>query len=309
MGSFDRFRRGSGDDWPPSRDDDDFVYDTGETDPVTRSETERARREPTSSEAAAADSKLPPLWQARRARKQLERDEVRRFTRRARTRRRVLWGVTGLTAFVVVFVAIGVFSPLFSVREVAVIGVERADKAAIESSLKQLEGRPLAQVTDADVGALLDQFVLVQSYSVRTEPPSRLIVEVVERVPVGAITGDDGIVMVDAVGTTLWRADKLPGDIPVIQVSSVDAPGFAAAAQASLALNGELRKQVAEISANTLDSITLTLRDGTLVVWGSAEDSDHKARVLEALVVASGGQLAYFDVSSPDNPVSREAQP
>lgn len=308
MGRFDRFRRGSGDDWPPRRDDDEFASVYGETDAVNASETSREERD----SAARTDTdpaEVPPLWQARRARKKLERDEVRRFTRRARTRRNVLWSVAGLVAFVIAFVAIGVFTPLFSVREVAVTGIERADKGAIESTLKQLEGRPLAQVTDADVGALLDKFVLVQSYSVRTEPPSTLIVDVVERVPVGAIESDDGVIMVDAVGTKLWQADKVPEDIPVIQVSSVDAPGFPAAAQASLALDREFRKQVAEISAHTLDSITLTLRDGTLVVWGSADDSDRKAQVLEALVAATGGEPAYFDVSSPDNPVSRDVQP
>lgn len=308
MGVFDRFRRGSGDDWPPRRDDDDYGYGAEEPGAPTAANTDRGRSGPDSGKHTT-DSALPSLRQARRARKQLERDEVRRFTRRARTRRKVLWSITGLTAFVVAFVAIGVFTPLFSVREVAVTGVERADKDAIESTLKQLEGQPLAQVTDADVGALLDQFVLVQSYSVRTEPPSTLVVDVVERVPVGAIAGDDGAVIVDAVGTELWRADQLPGDIPAIRVTSVDAPGFQVAAQASIALDHEFRKQVAEISANTLDSVTLTLRDGTLVVWGSADDSDRKAQVLEALVAASGGQSAYFDVSSPENPVTRSTQP
>lgn len=308
MGIFDRFRSGSGEDWPPRRDDDDYGYGTDEREAPTAASAERDRIE-FDSNKRTTDSPLPSLRQARRARKQLERDEVRRFTRRARNRRNVLWGIAGLTAFVIAFVAIGVFTPLFSVREVAVTGVERADRDAIEASLKQLEGQPLAQVTDADVGALLDQFVLVQSYSVRTEPPSTLVVDVVERVPVGAIAGDDGAVMVDAVGTELWRADQLPEDIPVLRVSSVDAPGFQAAAKASIALDHEFRKKVAEISANTLDSVTLTLRDGTLVVWGSAEESDRKAQVLEALVAASGGQPAYFDVSSPDNPVSRDTQP
>ena len=259
--------------------------------------------------ATDGDTEGVSLRAARRARRRHERSEVRRFTKRSRTRRNIIITVAAIALFVVAFVAVGIFTPLLSVRQVAVTGVQRADEEAIVESLNQLQGRPLAQVTDSDVAALLQPYVLVQSYSVRTEPPSKLIVDIVERVPVGAVESQGSVVIVDAIGTELWRTDALPKDIPQIKSGGIGTPGFTAATAASLALHDSFRARVQTVTARSLDSVELTLRDGTRVVWGSAENSERKAQVLEALVAATDGTPRYYDVSSPDNPVTRDQQP
>ena len=60
-----------------------------------------------------------------------------------------------------------------------------------------------------------------------------------------------------------------------------------------------LRPQVTEVSAATLPDIRLTLVDGRQVLWGSVEESEHKAAILGPLL-GQPGQV--FDVSSPDLP-------
>ncbi len=53
----------------------------------------------------------------------------------------------------------------------------------------------------------------------------------------------------------------------------------------------------------TVDQITLVLRDGRQVLWGSAEESDAKARVLVALLKEPA---ASYDVSVPGQPTTSQ---
>ncbi len=66
-----------------------------------------------------------------------------------------------------------------------------------------------------------------------------------------------------------------------------------------------LRVQVEAIGATTRDNVTLTLVGSSQrVEWGSAADSEHKARVLGALLAIHGGSGAgSYDVSAPGTAV------
>ena len=68
----------------------------------------------------------------------------------------------------------------------------------------------------------------------------------------------------------------------------------------------ELADQVVAASAESEDTVRLTLADGALVEWGSADQSALKARVLLALRAspASAG-ASVFDVSAPTLPITR----
>ena len=248
---------------------------------------------------------IPSAWRARLRRRSHEREEVRRFTRRRRARRGALLVIAGIVAFVAAFVALAVWSPASAVREIRITGLERLAEAEIAADLAPLEGRPLSSIGEPDVGALLAERVLVQSYSVQLVPPSTLVVGIVERVPVGVVRADGGWGVRDAVAVELWQAAEPPADLPELATGGVDGRGFPAAAAVSLALDEEFRARVGVIRAASTDDVVLELRDGTTVVWGSADDSDRKAQVLEALVQATGGEANYYDVSSPDTPISR----
>ncbi|MDJ1370400.1 FtsQ-type POTRA domain-containing protein [Gulosibacter molinativorax] len=247
------------------------------------------------------------VWRAALARRRLERREVRRFTR---SRRRTLtaWLIgAGTVLFLAAFVAVGMLSPIMSVRQIRVEGTQNLDAAEVESALAGLEGTPLAQLESEDVGALLEGFVLVQSYSIQRLPPSELVVNVVERVPVGVVLTDDETAVVDAAGVTLWHDANAVDSLPIIEVSGgTDTAGFSGAAMVSLALPAELRAEVESISANSTEDVNLTLRDGTEVLWGSVEESPRKAEVFAALRAATeGSSVSLYDVSSPNHPVTR----
>ena len=84
------------------------------------------------------------------------------------------------------------------------------------------------------------------------------------------------------------------------------------------AMPAELLAQVKEASATSTSSITFTLRDSTTVQWGTAQESELKAKVLLSLRQAvaqraqedasSGAQaqkVTVYDVSAPRVPVTR----
>ncbi|CAB4936987.1 unannotated protein [freshwater metagenome] len=67
--------------------------------------------------------------------------------------------------------------------------------------------------------------------------------------------------------------------------------------------------QVTEVVATGADDVTLTLTDGTSVLWGSAADAARKGQVLAAVLdqLAAGtlDPATQIDVSSPEEVVLR----
>ncbi|BDZ50442.1 hypothetical protein GCM10025867_26830 [Frondihabitans sucicola] len=116
---------------------------------------------PRSSPAEARDRARASRRLARRAaaaRRAVERTEVRRFTRRSR-HRRAAWITAGAVVVVLVgSVTISVFSPLLSLQSVKVEGTSRVDKAAVQKSLDQQLGKPLALIDFSAVKADLSNF-------------------------------------------------------------------------------------------------------------------------------------------------------
>ncbi|MDR2996567.1 MAG: hypothetical protein LBU78_00445 [Microbacterium sp.] len=57
-----------------------------------------------------------------------------------------------------------------------------------------------------------------------------------------------------------------------------------------------------DVRAATPDSVTLILKGGKTILWGSAEDSAAKSVILSKLMAKNPNSRA-FDVSSPSVPV------
>ena len=80
-------------------------------------------------------------------------------------------------------------------------------------------------------------------------------------------------------------------------------PALKEAAEVIAALPQELSLQVDHVEVETVDQISLVLKDGRTVVWGSAEESDTKAEVLATLLATVQADL--YDVSVPSKPTTR----
>ncbi len=99
-----------------------------------------------------------------------------------------------------------------------------------------------------------------------------------------------------------------PKGVPVVTVplEAADHRALDAVLAVLGALPEKLGAQVTAAQASTQDTVELTLKHDVRVVWGSAQDSSLKVRVLEALRSAKQTRGAHvFDVSAPTLPVTR----
>lgn len=259
-------------------------------------------------ETVAREVGVRDVWSAARARRRALRAEVRRFTVRQR-RRRIAWIGVGAALLLLVLGTLGsAYSPLFAVERVHVVGTSTLDAAEVEAALSGQLGTPLPRVDSSEIKAALVQFPLVETYTLEARPPHELVVRIVERTPVGAIASPAGFTLVDAAGVALATTAEAPAGYPLIEVTGgVDSPAFAAVGLVYRSLPEEIRVQVTSISATTANDVTLTLGGtGTNVVWGNADESAYKARVLTtAMAVRPPGDVYTYDVSSPDALVIR----
>lgn len=259
-------------------------------------------------EPGAAPVGVRDVWRAARARRRALRAEVRRFTVRQR-RRRMLW--IGAVASVILVAAATVgaaYSPLFAVEQVEVVGTQQLSASDVQAALADQVGTPLAAIDESAIKSALVRFPLVESYTLEARPPHELIVRIVERTPVGVLSGAAGYTLVDAAGVALSTTPDAPAGYPLLDVTGgVDAPAFAAAGRVMRALPTDLRAQVTAVAASTPDDVTLTLGAANAkIVWGSADQSALKARVLQVLMVQRPPDtVSEYDVSSPEAGVVR----
>ena len=246
-----------------------------------------------------------------RARRKAERAEIRRFTRRARNRRVVIAAIIGTVVTLAGLVLAAVYSPILALREVRVEGASRVDPTQLVAAIDDQLGTPLALLDVGRIESALGGFPLIRSYSTQIVPPDTLVVQVVERQPVGSIATPTGFDVVDPAGIVLQQATaRVPG-VPLIDLAGADAssPAFDAAVAVLLSLPPALLAQVDTITAHTQDDVSLVLAGvGQRVVWGSADDSARKAALLGALIaVTNPATPGEFDVSAPSNGVFRPA--
>lgn len=243
----------------------------------------------------------------RRLARRAERREARRFTRRSRRRRLLLWSGSGIAAVLAIMLLIGVYSPVFAIREIRVVGAERLDPVAVQQALAGQLGTPLPLVDEGAVLDVLEQFPLIETYATEARLPGTLLIRIEEREPLATVRTDAGWFVVDAAGVSLepGRGDDLA--TIALDADGVDGAAYDAAVRVLISLPRSVREDVRRIRATTLDDVRLTLRStSTTVVWGNDEDSALKARVLRELLDNPDVRGAkVIDVASPLVPIWR----
>ena len=256
---------------------------------------------PQAEDADATPVGLRDVWRASRARRKALRAEVRRFTVRQR-RRRAIWIGAAASVVLLVLATLGAaYSPLFAVEKITIIGAEQLDTVAVEDALAAQIGTPLPLVEESEIKAALIGFPLVETYSLEARPPHELVVRIVERTPIGVVSGPAGYTLVDAAGVALSTTPEAPPGHPLLNVEDgVDSATFASVGKVMRSLPESILVQVTEVMATTPDDVTLTLGGtDTQVVWGSADDSAVKAVALETMMVARPpASVSVYDVSS-----------
>jgi cell division protein FtsQ len=112
------------------------------------------------------------------------------------------------------------------------------------------------------------------------------------------VAAGKGFYVMDADGVVYDKVASAK-KLPVIKASTD--VGRETARGVLLSLPESARKDVRRVTATTRDDVSLTLKGGATVRWGSAEDAELKARVLSALLAVKADT---YDVSSPLQPTT-----
>ncbi|WP_160666497.1 cell division protein FtsQ/DivIB [Pseudarthrobacter sp. ATCC 49987] len=231
---------------------------------------------------------------------------------KAKRRKRILLGTVGALAVLIAgILAAAVYSPVLALQTVTVEGTKLLTADQIKTALAPLQGKPLPQISDGDVTALLQPLVQVKEVTVQARPPSTLQVKVTERVPVALVRQGEAHQLVDADGVKLSdTADPASIPLPVIDGGNGTLPKdlFHAITGVLGALPADVLARLSSASAKSADAVELKLVDGQTIVWGNAGEKELKAKVLEALLKAPAdpkNPVRVYDVSVPRHPVTR----
>lgn len=198
------------------------------------------------------------------------------------------------------------WSPVMGVNTIEIRGADTLAAEDLVSSAQITKGTPMMRVDLRAAEARISDLPQVSSVDVRRVWPRTVVITVTERGAVATQRQGKSWELLDANGSPFAVAPERPKDLPIVKPAP-DPATTTAMLQVLAQMVPEVRAKVAEISADSPQSIRLRLRRTDAVVnWGSADDSLFKSQVLNILLSQKAG---WYDVSSPENPTTAEAPP
>ena len=198
------------------------------------------------------------------------------------------------------------------VRSVTVTGTRSLAPAQVIAAAGVPLGTPLLSVDTGAVTRRVEAINQVASATVAKDWPDHLAIVITERVPVLAVRmASGGYDLVDPSGVIVRMVNERPAALPVLVTALPGSalrgdPGVVAAGDVLAELQPSVARQAARVTVATVPAgppqVTLALRDGKTIVWGSAGNAGQKNRELSLLLP---GQARYLDVSAPGAVVTR----
>jgi cell division protein FtsQ len=235
-----------------------------------------------------------------------ERFRQRRRARRLRLLRRVLvlLLVVGLVAGAVWLVF---FSSRLSVHRVSVTGTVVLTEDEVRRTAAVPLDVPLA-LSDLDaVAARVETLPAVRSADVGRDWPDGIAIDVTERQAVAVVEREGTWRGLDEEGVLYRTYPSRPDGLPQVQVkANTSVEALEEAAHVVVALPADLLRRVEVIDVGSIDAISFRLTGGARVTWGSADESEAKARVLAVLLREPA---SAYDVTAPGRPTLRPVRP
>jgi cell division protein FtsQ len=132
-----------------------------------------------------------------------------------------------------------------------------------------------------------------------------VVITVRERTPALAVAAVGGYELVDEYGVTVRFSTAGPAGLPMLTAPPAVLRGSPAVRAAALVMKGlpaRLRRRVSSVSAPTATTVTLRLKGGITVLWGTPGQTARKEQELTLLL---GSHARYVDVSDPATAVTQ----
>jgi cell division protein FtsQ len=231
----------------------------------------------------------------------------KRFTRRQWRRRWLAWRYVVASILLLALVAGSIwlvyFSTVLTVKRVDVEGETSLTREQILAQANVPEGEQLARLDIDAIANRLRSMAAIRTVDVSRKWPDAVRIIVEERVAIAVIDIGGRLRGLDADGVVFNEYAKPPPGLPRVSSTTQTTPeALEEAATVIAALPRRLSRLVDHVEVLTVDQITLVLRDGRTVVWGSSDDSTQKAEVLLALL---DQPARIYDVSVPSQPTTR----
>ncbi len=246
---------------------------------------------------------------------------VARFAERARARRnlarRQVLLVSGSSVLVVALGWLLFLSPVLALDPAQVHVDGAGTVVAVDQVLGVVDAHAATPLPRLDTVSLRDEVLDVpgvREARVTRDWPRGLTVVLVAREPVAAVPeesgaathGAAGFALLDMDGVQVGRVDVAPEGLPVVDVPVGDRRTLGAVLSVLQQLPPDLLAQVGGVSAGTQDTVSMSLRDGVRVDWGSASETPLKIAVLAALRASPAAAGAtVIDVSAPRLPITK----
>jgi cell division protein FtsQ len=247
-----------------------------------------------------------PETRTREARAELRTRQ--RFARRQWARRWMRWKYVVVSVLLVALVVTAgwlvFFSATLAVSKVEVAGNQLLSDQKVLRIAAVPEGEQLAFVDLDDAARRVATLSEVKAVDVTRAWPDGVLITVTERTAVAVVDIAGKIRGLDAEGIVFRDYKSAPPGLPRVRpTTSAGTDALKEAAGVVSALPDDLAARVDHVEVQTIDQITLVLRDGRQVLWGSADESELKATVLVTLL--QNQEAKVYDVSVPGSPVTK----
>lgn len=196
------------------------------------------------------------------------------------------------------------WSSFLEIRTITVSGIKGAKTLTEKRVIKQSgisRGDKMARINSGTVARSLQRYPEVARVEVNRKPLHTVEIAITLRpIDVAIAQANGKFLLGDATGITFIEVARPPKGIPVI---TGDARYLADGMEIYRALPKKIRSRVEVIGLPSRASITLSLRGGLSILWGSASEQEAKLTVLDALLAAPENKRARFiDIATPLTP-------
>lgn len=208
-------------------------------------------------------------------------------------------------------------SDIFTVKSIEVRGLERLNEEEIVALSGIETGLNLFQVDRSEAQELIQLHAGVDSASVNTRPPHKILITVQERDAIAWIPGDECYYLMDEEGYIFIKRDEYNDYLPLITglelpenlstgLKFTEVKGLEDSVAISKVFGDYCRGQLRELHYTAKGNFIFYIGD-LQVRLGKNQEMWKKKNVLDGILqqipANALGQVEYIDVSSPSNPV------
>jgi cell division protein FtsQ len=230
----------------------------------------------------------------------------RRFARRQWLRRWLVWRYVIGSVLLVVLSVVGVWlvfiSSTLTVKHVDVRGESLLSQQQVLAAAQVPSGAHLVELDLGAIRARVAGLAPVKHVDVSRDWPDGVLIRITERHAVAVVQIAGRYQAMDSDGVLFRTYARPPAGLPrVLSTATVSSDALAEAARVIGSLPSGVAARVDHVGVRGIDQVTLTMRSGATVIWGSDAQSVLKAEVLVKLLTHPA---RTYDVSVPGQPVT-----